>query len=161
MCIRDSHDLERSQASGSAGGREHASPADHPTFLLRGVEQHEGGVGDADDRGECGGVRVVDHDCARLRIDPLPEPSGVAGQRQCSCRARFDHAASVQQLTASGAPEPACSDGSPLDDLPATDAEESEHDEDEDDRKGHDDRAQIEAQDQGPGGQARHHELRT
>jgi hypothetical protein len=90
--------LERRQPPGSAGGREHTSPADDPTLLLGWVEEHEGGVGDADDRGQGGGVWVVDHDSAGLGIDPLPQAGGVARQRQRSSRSRLDDTTAVEQL---------------------------------------------------------------
>jgi len=118
-------------------------------------------MGDADDRGQGGGVWIVNHNRAGLRIDPLPETRGIAGERQRSCRARLDHAAAVHQLGSYGARHPPCADRSPLDELPAANGDEAEHHEDKADRERHDHRAPVEAEDQSGGGEARHHELRA
>ena len=132
---------------------------DDPALLLSGVEQHERGVGDADDRGQGRSVRVVDHDGAGLGVDPLTQPSRIARQRQRSGGARLHDAAAVQQLPAGGSPQPPRADRRPLDELPAADADERQRDEEQDDREGHHHGADVQAEDQGAGGEAGHHEL--
>ena len=62
---------------------------DDPALLLSWVEQHERGMGDTDDRGQGRSVRVVDHDGAGLGVDPLTQPSRIAGQRQRAGGARL------------------------------------------------------------------------
>ena len=155
------HDLHGGEPARAASRGEDAPPADDTAFLLGGVEEHERRMGDADDRGQRGRVRVVDHDGACLRIEPLAQPRCIAGEREGAGGAGLDDATPVEKLPAGQAPQPAKADRRPLNQLPTTDADPSERDEDRDDREGHDDGPAVQAQDQRACRKARHHELRT
>ena len=80
-------------------------------------------MGDRDECRQCCGVWVVDHDCAGLGIDPLPQAGRIAGQGEHSSRAGLEQATAVDELPAAGAPGPPEQDRQPLHELVATDAD--------------------------------------
>ena len=87
--------------------------------LFAGVEQHEGGMCDAEDGGECLRVRIVPHRCIGLGIDPLAECRRVTRQRERAHGPRFDDLMPEDQLACCAAPRPAGDDRQPVDELAA------------------------------------------
>src|SRR3546814_17658463 len=80
-------------------------------------------MGDRHDGGQRRAVRVVDHDCAGVGVEPLTQPGRIPGQREGSDRSWGDDATPVDQLASGRAPPPDTDDGQPLDEFAAPDAD--------------------------------------
>ena len=119
--------LQTRDPPGTTDGGEDAAPGGDAAFLFTGVEEHERGMREADDRGEGVLVRVVNHRCSGLWVHILPQRGGVTGEGECARWARFDDAAAIQQLPDADPPYPSESNRHPLDEFPAPSWHPREH----------------------------------
>src|SRR3954447_8041938 len=90
---RPLHHLDRRQPTGPTSRGEDTTPRHHAPLLLSWIEEREGWVGGADDRGQRRGVGVVHHHGARLGINPLTKAGAVAREGEGSCGAWLRDAA--------------------------------------------------------------------
>src|SRR5699024_4248165 len=102
-----------------AGGREDAAPGGDAAFLFTGIEEHERGMRETDDRGEGVLVRVVNHCRPGFWVHILPQRGGVTWEGEDTRWARRDDTAAIQQLPDADPPYPPESDRYPLDEFPA------------------------------------------
>ena len=92
---------------GRTGRRPRARvPTPYSPLLLGGIEQHERGVRNGEDR--CQGLRVgvVDHHRARLGIHPLAQASGIAREAPGCRRGGDADALAIRELSGRRAPRP-------------------------------------------------------